>query len=377
MNILYEKRKSLGYHARCADAPDMTAANTAAAATAELSREQLDWAKQIYAETAPDRAASIARANEVSDAQLAAMRQSTEIAADNYAYQTGTFRPLEQALVAETAAYDSPERRAAEVAQATAGVEAQLSAQRQATVQDNMRRGVNPSSMKMQALQGTMDIQAAKAKAGAASAASDKVEQVGYARKMDAVSLGRNLATDRANATNAALAQGNSASANGQVSGNVTAQGANIMQTGFSGATQAMTSAGNQYTNIAGAAPKDDTMSTLGSLAGTAMLAFSDVNMKENIKPVDGAEALAAVQETPVSSWAYKAGTMGASEGGTEKKVGPMAQDLNANMGEDVAPGGKKVDLVSMNGVLMAAVKQLAKKVDGIAANAGTMAAAA
>jgi hypothetical protein len=93
--------------------------------------------------------------------------------------------------------------------------------------------------------------------------------------------------------------------------------------------------------------------------------------MKEDIAPVDEEQALAAVQETPVSSWAYKAGTMGAAEGGTDKKVGPMAQDVNASMGEQVAPGGKKIDLVSMNGVLMAAVKGLAKKVDSIAASRG------
>jgi hypothetical protein len=55
-------------------------------------------------------------------------------------------------------------------------------------------------------------------------------------------------------------------------------------------------------------------------------------------------QALKAVDETPVSSRAYKAGTMGAAEGGTDRKMGPMAQELNANMGEEVAPGGKMVE---------------------------------
>jgi hypothetical protein len=372
MNILHEKRKTLGFHARCSDAPDMSGANAAALATAELSKEQLAWAKQIYAETAPDRAAATQRANAISDAQLASMQQSDAIAKDLYAYSTGTFRPLEEKMVADAQSFDTPARRAAERAKATAGIETQLSAQRQATIQDNMRRSVNPSSMKMQALQGTMDIQAAKLKAGASSMADEKIEQLGYARTADAASLGRNLATDRVNATNAALTAGNSSSANGQASGNITAQGANIMQTGFAGATSAMASAGSQYANIANIQGQDNGfMGALGTLGGAAISKYSDVTMKEDIAPVDEEQALAAVQETPVSSWAYKAGTMGAAEGGTDKKVGPMAQDVNASMGEQVAPGGKKIDLVSMNGVLMAAVKGLAKKVDSIAASRG------
>ncbi len=372
MNILHEKRKTLGFHARCSDAPDMTAANTAAAATAELSKEQLAWAKQIYAETAPDRAAATQRANAISDAQLASMQQSDAIAKDLYAYSTGTFRPLEEKMVADAQSFDTPARREAERAKATAGIETQLSAQRQATIQDNMRRSVNPSSMKMQALQGTMDIQAAKLKAGASSLADEKIEQLGYARTADAASLGRNLATDRVNATNAALTAGNSSSANGQAPVSIAANGANLMQTGFAGATSAMASAGSQYANIANIQGQDNGfMGALGTLGGAAISKYSDVTMKEDIAPVDEEQALAAVQETPVSSWAYKAGTMGAAEGGTDKKVGPMAQDVNASMGEQVAPGGKKIDLVSMNGVLMAAVKGLAKKVDSIAASRG------
>jgi|GEM_PF-1882813 len=375
MNILHEKRKTLGFHARCSDAPDMSGANAAALATAELSKEQLAWAKQIYAETAPDRAAATQRANAISDAQLASMQQSDAIAKDLYAYSTGTFRPLEEKMVADAQSFDTPARREAERAKATAGIETQLSAQRQATIQDNMRRSVNPSSMKMQALQGTMDIQAAKLKAGASSLADEKIEQLGYARTADAASLGRNLATDRVNATNAALTAGNSSSANGQAPVSIAANGANLMQTGFAGATSAMASAGSQYANIANIQGQDNGfMGALGTLGGAAISRWgipSDVTMKEDIAPVDEEQALAAVKETPVSSWAYKAGTMGEAQEGAGKKVGPMAQDVNASMGEQVAPDGKKIDLVSMNGVLMAAVKGLAKKVDSIAASRG------
>lgn len=235
----------------CADAPDMSGSNAAALASAELSKEQLDWAKEIYAETAPDRAAATARAAEISDAQLSTMRLQERIASETYAYQQGTFRPLEEALVADAQTYDTPERRAAEVAKATAGVEQQLSAQRTATQQEQMRRGVNPSSTKMLALNGVMDINASKLKAGAASMAADKVEQVGYARRMDAASLGRNLATDRVNATNAALTAGNSSNANLASQGSITAQGNQILQNGYGTAISGLNGSANILGNNA------------------------------------------------------------------------------------------------------------------------------
>jgi hypothetical protein len=40
-----------------------------------------------------------------------------------------------------------------------------------------------------------------------------------------------------------------------------------------------------------------------------------------------------------------------------------MAQTVRKTMGEDAAPGGKRIDLVNMNGRMMAAVQELSKKV--------------
>lgn len=81
-----------------------------------------------------------------------------------------------------------------------------IAAQRGATMRAMERSGVNPASGKAMALQGSMDIGAAKAKAkaGAANAAMKAVEQQGYARRMDAANLGRNIAS--AQGTNASIA---------------------------------------------------------------------------------------------------------------------------------------------------------------------------
>ena len=41
-----------------------------------------------------------------------------------------------------------------------------------------------------------------------------------------------------------------------------------------------------------------------------------------------------------------------------------MAQSVRKTMGNAVAPGGKAIDIVSMNGKMMAAIQALSKKVN-------------
>lgn len=87
--------------------------------------------------------------------------------------------------------------------------------------------------------------------------------------------------------------------------------------------------------------------------SGTAL---SDIRMKKNIKPVSGRKALQAIRRTPVSKWGYKAGK---GDGG--QHIGPMAQTVNQTMGEDAAPDGTSIDLVTLNGMTMSAVQELDK----------------
>jgi hypothetical protein len=112
--------------------------------------------------------------------------------------------------------------------------------------------------------------------------------------------------------------------------------------------------------------------SVLMGASGTAAGVYfgtSSVNMKESIEPADPDQALANGNQTPVSNWAYKEGIK-ASDGG-QTHTGPMAQDVNKTMGEGAAPGGKKIDLISMNGMTMAAIQGLSKKVDHLMAMQG------
>lgn len=108
-----------------------------------------------------------------------------------------------------------------------------------------------------------------------------------------------------------------------------------------------------------GAKSKDDPVG-----AGPDGIADSDINLKHNITRYNPGQALAQIKNTGVYNWAYKKDGI--------PRVGPMAQDVRAKMGEDAAPGGRSIDLVSMNGKSMAAIQALADKVDKITASAKT-----
>lgn len=356
-----------------ADAPDNSGMNDAARQQASLSKEQLDWSKQIYAETAPDRADAIRRANLVSDAQLSSMGTQTALAKDYADYNKTTFRPLEQGIVTDAVGYDTEARRDAAAGKATADVEMSLSAQRGIAARNQQRMGVNPASGQALALENQMSIAGASMKAKAASDARTQIETVGQARKMDAANLGRGLASSQATSAGLALTAGNNSAANGQASGNITAQGNGIMTTGFAGAQQGLAGAANTYGNIASLQSKSSDSGLAGMLgsvagqyagsaAGSAQIAtmFSDKNMKKDRKPVSGKASMAALRKVPVESWKYKRGSAGDDGGRTH--TGPMAQAVQKGLGDATAPGGKKIDLISMNGHTIGAVKELDKR---------------
>lgn len=356
----------------CSSAPDNSGLNNAAVQQAALSAEQLAWAKEVYAASAPDRAAAAARATEVSNAQLESMNTQTALAKDYAEYQKNTFRPLEQGIVADAQAYDTPERREQMAGQAAAEVGSQAAGARESIAREAMARGVDPSSGNFAASQGTVGVMTGAAKAGAANAARTQVETIGQARKMDAANLGRGLASNQATSAGLALTAGNNSTANAQVPIQTTQAGANLMQQGYAGAQQGLSNAASSYGAAANQGNSDAGMwGALGSLGGAALMAFSDEKMKENIEPIDPDQALAQVEDTPVATYNYKAGTPGAADAGTESTAGPMAQDVKKTMGPKVAPKGKKIDLIAMNGITMAAVQSLSKKVNRIAAAAG------
>lgn len=274
MILGFEQRHARAFVLRLlgGDAPDTSGQNAAAVMQANLSKEQLDWAKQIYAETAPDRAAASDRANAVSDAQLAATQQQTTIAGDAYSDYKNNYQPLEKTIIADAQGYDTPERRAAEAAKSSADVQTQVDAQRAATMREQERAGVNPASGKIMALQGSMDLGAAKAKAGAANTAVRQVETIGAAKMADAANLGRNIASSQATNASLALQQGNSSVANSNAALAAGNSGNASMQQGFSGAQAGLAGSAQTYGAISSAQGAASASQSSNMMAGVAAI---------------------------------------------------------------------------------------------------------
>ena len=360
----------------CSSAPDMTAMNTTAAAQAALSKEQLDWAKQVFAEGAPEREATAAQAKQVSNAQLKAMDTQTSIAQDYADYNKTTFRPLERGIVDAANNYDTQDRREAEAGKAIADVSQNIDGAQAQSDMDLARAGVDPSSGRALAIRSNMGLSGALGKTQAGANARRAVETTGFARKMDAASLGRGLASNQATSASLASQLGTSAVGSSGAGLNAMNSGNQVMQQGFNGASQGLSSAGSMYGNIANIQGQNNNNGMWGALGGiagqfagskagsAALVGLSDVNAKEDIDPVSDDQALAEVSSTPVATWKYKPGQGEGMPGQTH--TGPMAQDVQQTMGDQAAPGGKKIDLISLNGKNMAAIGALKRRFDGI-----------
>ena len=129
----------------------------------------------------------------------------------------------------------------------------------------------------------------AAALAGAATKARSDTQLQGYARKMDAANMGRGLSSAQATSAGVALSQGNSAVANGGQSGNINAQGNQIMTQGYAGAQNGMQGAASTYGQISKLESQDTgLMGALGTLGGAAISKYSDKNIKNSRKKVSG-----------------------------------------------------------------------------------------
>lgn len=358
--------------------PDTSGINDAARQNAGISQEALDFYKQQYADQAPARQQATDLALKVANQQLASSTQNDALSKDYADYSKSTFRPVEQAIVSDAQGYDTPQREQAAADAAVSDINQGVSAQRAATARDLARSGVSPDSAKMQSIQDAGDIGAAKAAAGAAYTARENVKTQGHARMMDAASLGRNLAANQATSAGVAINAGNSSVGNSQVPLNISSAATAQMGQGFNTAIQGNASAGSLYgtagqldlgkrgqdLNFTSSLINGSSKSSDGtSASGSGMMSFpmSDRNVKKDISSVDTAKTLDQIDKTPVKNWKYDPDKGGPDDGG-QARMGPMAQDVKAQMGAKAAPGGKVLDLVTMNGALMAGIQQLSKQ---------------
>lgn len=235
---------------------------------AQLEQSKIEFAAQ------QERAAKMdALTEKVTNSQLASQQTQTDLAKDYADYNKNTFRPLEQGLVSEAENYDTPAEQERVAGAASASVEQNFAAQRAANTRDMARMGINPNSGRFQGAASTMAANEALAEAGAENNGRQSVKQLGWAKRMDAASLGRNLPSAQATSAGLALTAGNSAVGNQATANSSFTAGQQPGIQLLNGASGSFGSAAANYGSVYGAAnqAQANTMSGIGSAAGMLM----------------------------------------------------------------------------------------------------------
>lgn len=362
------------------DAPEPDPAiGQAAAQQAALSKESLDWYKQIYAsDIAPRQARQDALTEQVASAAMADSAAQRARSNDQYAFWNDNYRPLEvqSAKEAADAGGESDQNRAA--GRAVSDVRQQQVISRGISDRNLTSMGVNPNSTRFVAADKANDLKTTAMAAGGATNAREIARDKGITLRTGAVSTGRGMQNLAAQTINQGSSFGTGAASvtNANVGSGINSAG--VMGNGYTTSGNLNASAGSMlntaYGNKLAAYNADDNSglySALGSVAGAYVGSesgskaitsiFSDEKVKKNIKPVSEVAALNGITKLNVKSWKYDPDKIDDQDG--DEHIGAMAQDMQKHLGRKVS-NGHMVDLISAVGVNMAAIKALNKKVD-------------
>jgi len=358
----------------CCDSPSPPAPDPniglAAQQNAEVAKELLAFNKQVYEGNKPRQAALDELAKKVVNQQLGQSEQNAALAQDYADYMKGTFRPIEKSLaaVAETAGGAADQERLA--AEAGADVSQAFEAGRGAQTRDLARMGLNPNSGAFVGADTVSRMGEAATRAKAMNDARTNAKNIGWAKKMDVASVGRNLPSSQATSSSLATSGGSAAMGSAAAPMTTTNQNAAQMNAGYAGTVNANNAAGNLYlgqynaqmTSYNAQQQADAAKwAGIGSLAGTGIgsyAALSSKKAKHKKRPADENVALKGLKRLPVEKWNYKKG-MG--DDGATRHMGPYAEDFKKEFG---VGDGKTINVVDAMGVTMAAIQGLSKKVD-------------
>lgn len=265
-----------GFNKKDSAAPDYRPLAEASAESnkimAELGQKQLDFAKLQYDDNLPMFQKLVAQ-------QLAIGDQSQAQADEYYSYMKDTFRPVEQGLVEDANNFNTDAYREQEATKAAAEAGAAFSNTQESNARALSSMGVNPNSGRFNGTTNRNALAGAAIRTGAMNGAREKAETVGYAKRMDAAGLGRNLTGASQGAYGLALNAGNSAAGNQVAPGaqyqagmavgtNTIGQGRQMYQGGLQGVLNAQTSVYNANQG------DDGTMGAVGTVAGAALTVF-------------------------------------------------------------------------------------------------------
>lgn len=363
-------------------APDYSGIAASNEKSAELAKEaadnQLAFSKEQYEYLKPYIQKQLEAGQQVSDMQINSAKTAEDRAAQQWNQYQSTFQPIEQKMAQEAMQYGTVADQEQSANQAGADVAKQFENQKATAQRQLASMGVRPNAGNFMAANRETDAAEAAARAAAMTSQRQAVKDKGISLRAGAAAFGRNqtntagqqvglsTASGSAATQSAGAGIGSNLAASGQVAGGYGAQiGAQNTSIQANLGLGSLMNAG--YQTQVGAS--GNAMAGLGQLAGTgAMLyagsqgwlgAASSKDYKEDKAPVSEEAAVRAFQKLPVESWSYKEGL---GDGG--RHVGPYAEDVQRELGDVVAPGGKQIDLISMSGAQAAAIKGLADKSD-------------
>lgn len=180
----------MGKSSAPAPMPDFAGMQAAQAAQAQsmmqmqIAREQLDWAKQTYAQNQK-------QIQPILDRMLRGMDQQYNYASEQKAFWDKNYKGLEEDFANTAKNWDTPERRERMAGEAAADVSQQFEGARQAAAQQLKDYGIDPSSGRYAATDFASRITQAATAAGAQNMARRNVEQQGLQLKQAAINTGR------------------------------------------------------------------------------------------------------------------------------------------------------------------------------------------
>jgi len=348
-------------------APDYTPMAQASEEAAQIAADQAD---RVLAESTRQYNRNMEIAQPIIEAQTGMMKSAQQQGDEYYDYWKTRARPVEDALNADAMASGTEAKQQEKVDRAVADSQGGFTRALNQTIRQGKRYGMTPV-----AATGAMTVQQAANTAGAATTARDKEIALGTAKKLDVAGLYRGMPGASTGAYSSANQSGNSAVNNSTTVGNtmtngttaaagLTMQGQGMRISGIGNMLGMQTSAYNAEQN------SPSSMGGIGSMLGGAASLYTAFKSSKKAKtdktPVSAELITKGLQRIPVEAWRYKEG-----EGDGGEHIGPYAEDVNREFGDRAAPGGDKIDLVSMNGLALAGIKSLADRMDKMESRVG------
>ena len=206
----------------------------------QTADDYLNFAKSQYEELKPMLAS-------ITNSQLQTDAENRARGAEYANYERNTFRPLEQSIVADAASFNTETKQREFADRAAADVKSAFGVARDQSTRGLASFGINPNSGRFASLNNQLSTAEALGVAGAATRARSDAEQMGFARKMDAAGLGRNLASNASTAYGISLSASDAAGRSGMAGANY--MGGAYGQAGnmYGGAANSYGTAGNIY----------------------------------------------------------------------------------------------------------------------------------